>query len=91
MQAPAQLKQSLLMGLLFKLTLNPGNQFLPLPVHLILGVEQRPPLLVALGFQGLDLLLTGKLLLQRQRSGGSTSGFLDLPVQFLDFPFQPDL
>ena len=67
------------------------NQLLPLPVHLILSIEQRPPLLVALGFKGLDLFLTGELFLQRQRGSGGAAGFLDLAVQFLDLALQAEL
>ncbi len=64
------------------------NQFLPLLIHLILRIEQGTPFLVALGFERLDLLLPGKLLLQRQGCRCGATGFLDLAVDFLDFPFQ---
>ena len=67
------------------------NQLLALPVHLVLGVEQRPTFLIALGFKGLDLFLAGELFLQRECSGGGAAGFLDLAVEFLDLAFQTDL
>jgi hypothetical protein len=57
---------------------------------LILSVEQGTPLLIALGFEGLDLLLPCQLFLQRQRGRGGAAGLLDLAVDFLDFPLQAD-
>ena len=46
--------------------------------------------MVALGLQGLDLLLPCKLFLQGQCGRGSPAGLLDLAIQLLDFPLQPD-
>jgi len=48
---------------------------------LILSVEQGTPLLVALGFEGHDLLLPPQLFFQRQRGRGGTACFLDLAFQ----------
>ena len=67
------------------------DQFLSLFVHLILRVEQRPALLVALRFERLDLLLPGELLFQRQRGRGGAAGLLDLAVELLDLAFEADL
>jgi hypothetical protein len=52
------------LGLLCELAFNLGDQRVALPVHLVLGVEQGAALLVALAFEGLDLLLAGELVLQ---------------------------
>ena len=76
---------------MFQFSFNHSNQLLALSIHLILRVEQRAALLVALGFEGLDLLLAGELFLQRQRGRGGAAGLLDLAVEFLDLAFQSDL
>jgi hypothetical protein len=69
---------------LLQLPFNPGNQLIPLPVYLILGIKKgAPPLLIPPGLHGLDLFLAGQLVLQGQGHGGSPAGLLNLPVQFL--------
>jgi hypothetical protein len=87
---PAQREQGLHACGLVQLAFDDRDQFLALLIHLILGVEQGTPLLVALGFERLDLLLPGQLFLQRQGGRGGAAGLLDLAVDFLDFPLQAD-
>lgn len=41
-------------ALLSELSFDVGNQILPLLVHLVLGVEKRAALLVAVGFEGFE-------------------------------------
>lgn len=64
------------------------DQFVALPIHLILCIEQGTALLVPLRFERLDLLLTGEFLFQGQGGRGGAPGLLDLAVDFLDFPLQ---
>ena len=73
---------------LLQLAFNRRDQFLPLTVHFVLGVEKGSSFLVALAFQGLDLFLAGQLFLQGQNGCGGSAGLLDLPVQLLDLAFQ---
>jgi hypothetical protein len=62
-----------------------------LPVHFILCIEERPPFLVALGFEGLDPFLPDELLFQRHSHNGSAAGLLDLTVQLFYLPLEPKL
>lgn len=89
MKCPAQHEQGLHGWGLVQLFPDDCKHFITLLVHLVLRVEQGAALLVALGFEGLDLLLPDQLLLQRQSGRGRAARFLDLAVDFLDFPFQP--
>lgn len=54
---PPDLEQIIQLCILRKLAFNFFNQFIPLLVNLVLGIEQRPAFLVALGFESLDLFL----------------------------------
>ena len=74
---------------LLQLSFNLRNQFVPLPVHIILGLEKRTPFQIALGFQSLDLLLSGKLFLQSQCRARRSTDFLDLAIDLFDLSFQP--
>lgn len=74
-----------------QLSLDYCNQVGPLQVHLILCLEERAALLVALGFEGLNLLLAGEFLFQRQCRCGSAAGFLDLAVNLLDLALETQL
>ena len=42
-----------------------------------LGFKEGAALVIALSFDCFDLLLTGQLVFQRDRGGGSAAGFLD--------------
>jgi hypothetical protein len=52
---------------------------------------QREAFLIPQRFERLDLLLTGQFLFQRESRGGGTTGFLDLPVDFLGLALQAEL
>jgi len=60
-----------------------------LPVHIILGLEKRTPFQIALGFQSLDLLLSGQLFFQSQCRARRSTDFLDLAIDLFDLSFQP--
>ncbi len=68
--APSNLEELPQPRLLLQLPLNLRDQLLTLHVYLILPFEQRPPLLVALRFEGLDLPLASERFLQRERGSG---------------------
>jgi hypothetical protein len=69
-----------------KFAFNVGDEFFPLLIHLVLRLKERAPLLVALGFERLDLFLAGKFFFQRESGGGGSAGILDKPVH----PHPPD-
>jgi hypothetical protein len=50
----ASLQRMVNTALLSELSFDVGNQILPLLVHLVLGVEKRAALLVAVGFEGFE-------------------------------------
>ena len=68
---------------MLQLTLNFRDELLTPAVNVVLRVEERPAPGVALGLQGLDLLLPRQLSLKRQSSGSCAPGLLDLAVQLL--------
>jgi hypothetical protein len=87
---PSYFKQLNKFCLLLQLAFDSLNQSFPLTIHFVLSVEKGSSFLVALGFQGLDLFLSGQLFFQSQCGGGGSAGLLDLPVQFFDLAFQAD-
>ena len=76
---------------MLQLALDLGDELAAPAINVILRIEERTALLVALGFQRLDVLLTSQFLFQREGRGGRATGFLDLAIEFLDLPFQAQL
>jgi len=88
LQPPANSEQRAGSPLLREFSLNLRGQFSALLIDLVLRVEERAALVVALGFEGLDLLLPGEFLFERQSDGRGAAGLLDLVVEFFDFTFE---
>ena len=88
---PANREKRRELRVLRELSLNCSNQGLPLVVHLILRLEERSALFVALGFESLNLLLTDEFVLQRQSVGCGPPGLLDSTVKLLDFALKTHL
>ncbi len=83
---PPDGEQTVQPGVLGELALDRGDEFLALPVHVVLRLEKSATLLRALGFQSLDLFLAGELVFQRAGGGrgkGALTGacFLELEAQ----------
>ena len=60
-------------------------------VYPVLPLEERATHLVALGFDRLDLLLTGELFFERGSRGHGASNIPDPAVDFFDFPLETQL
>ena len=62
---PAYREKLLEPTLLREFPFNVGNKFLPLLIHLVLRLTERPAFFIVLGFESLDLVLAGELLFER--------------------------
>ena len=87
-QRPSNHEQALRLRYLREFGFDLFNQLFALAVYLVLCVKERFPLLVPLGFDGLDMFLACELFLQRGGSRGGAARFPDLTVKFLDLTFQ---
>ena len=67
-QPPSDREQAFRCEALHKPGFDVGNELVSSAVDLVLGVEERPPFAIALGFQRLDLLLAGQFFFQRSAS-----------------------
>ena len=91
MQKPPNREQPLYLGRLRQLPLNGKDQLVALTIYPVLRVKQRAALVVALGFQCLDLFLPGELFLQCKCAGRGAARLLDLAVEFLDLALKAEL
>jgi hypothetical protein len=88
---PTDPKEFFLFEFHFEFPLNLPDEFIPVGLNFILGCEEGFAFGVSLGFQIPDYSLACEFFLQSQSHHGCPAGPLDLPVQFLDFPFQTKL
>ncbi|MFV0416095.1 MAG: hypothetical protein ACK5NG_06975 [Chthoniobacterales bacterium] len=80
-QAPAYDEKLFFGSLGFQFFLDVLDQAFALDVDFVLGVEEGAAAFLAVGFEGLDLFLTGEIFLQREsgRGGAFAGGFPDGP------------
>jgi len=76
---------------LVELTFNLNDELFAAVVDVIPSIKQCSPFGIALDFEGFNMFLSIELLFKYQRSGCSATRFPDLPVEFFDLTFKPNL